>query len=470
MNEAHSSVTLSAGDYTAEIGLRGGQLLRLTHGEDDLIVPASSGAAGYPGAVLAPWPNRVAEATYAHQDIVYDLEANEERTGAALHGLLTDVDLTVRAEHDDHTELAGIIEPTSGYPFRVEVVLFYRLSPATGLASTFMARYRPDEESTAGEADADSAESEEADVLEVEGAVAEDAAAEDAAVEDAVAEDASEDPVLEDAVVADESAVHLGHEDAAQAQDEPDSEAEPADAAEASAEAELNTEGNSSTEGDPELAADGEKADDAESAQDVEDSDDVEPLDGSKPSEDAELSEDAEAAADAEDSAGDSAEDGAAAAPAEAGPLTAPFGAGFHPYLTAAGAALHECRLRLPARTVLTTAVSGHVEGREAAAGDFDLSRGPLLGDRTIDHAYTDLPEEGWFAELSHGPTGFTVRMIADARWAQIYTGEAIDRAGVAVEPMSCPPDAFNSGEDLVQLAPGEWFRMGYSIEAIRDE
>jgi galactose mutarotase-like enzyme len=475
MNEAHSSVTLSAGDYTAEIGLRGGQLLRLTHGEDDHIVPASRGAAGYPGAVLAPWPNRVAEATYAHQDIVYDLEANEERTGAALHGLLTDVDLTVRAEHDDHTELAGTIEPTSGYPFRVEVVLFYRLSPATGLASTFMARYRPDEESTAGEADADSAESEEADVLEAEDAAAEDAAAEDAA---------AEDPVLEDAVVADESAVHLGHEDAAQAQDEPDSAAEPADAAEASAEAELNTEGNSSTEGDPELAADGEKADDAESAQDAEDSDDVEPLDDSEPSEDtepseeAEPSEDAEAAAEAEDSAVDSpgdsaedgAEDGAAAGPAEAGPLTAPFGAGFHPYLTAAGAALHECRLRLPARTVLTTAASGHVEGREAVAGDFDLSRGPLLGDRTIDHAYTDLPEEGWFAELSHGPTGFTVRMIADARWAQIYTGEAIDRAGVAVEPMSCPPDAFNSGEDLVQLAPGEWFRMGYSIEAIRDE
>lgn len=458
MNEAHSSVTLSAGDYTAEIGLRGGQLLRLTHGEDNLIVPATSGAAGYPGAVLAPWPNRVAEATYAHQDIVYDLEANEERTGAALHGLLTDVDLTVRAEHDDHTELAGIIEPTSGYPFRVEVVLFYRLSPATGLASTFMARYRPDEESTAGEADADNSESEEADVLEEDGAAAEDAAAEDAALEDAVTEDAAEDPVLEDAVVADESAGHLGHEDAARVQDEPDSAAEPADAAEASAEAELSTEGELSTEDDRELAADDEMTDDAESAQDAEGPSDVEPLDDSEPSEDAELSEEAEPSEDA------------AAAPAEADPLTAPFGAGFHPYLTAAGAALHECRLRLPARTVLTTATSGHVEGREAVAGDFDLSRGPLLGDRTIDHAYTDLPEEGWFAELSHGPTGFTVRMIADARWAQIYTGEAIDRAGVAVEPMSCPPDAFNSGEDLVQLAPGEWFRMGYSIEAIREE
>lgn len=418
MNEAHSSVTLSAGDYTAEVGLRGGQLLRLTHGEDNLIVPASSGAAGYPGAVLAPWPNRVAEATYTHQDIVYDLEANEERTGAALHGLLTDVDLTVRAQHDDHAELAGIIEPTSGYPFRVEVVLFYRLSPATGLASTFMARYRPDEESAAGEADADSAESEEADVVEAE--------------------------------------------DAAQTHDGPGSAAEPADAAEASAEAELSAEGKSSTEaelsaeGDPQLAADDEKSDDAESAQDAENSDDVEPVHAS------ELGEDA----DAEDSA----EEGAAAAPAESGPLTAPFGVGFHPYLTVAGAALHECRLRLPARTVLTTAASGQVEGREAVTGDFDLNRGPLLGDRTIDHAYTDLPEEGWFAELSHGPTGFTVRMIADARWAQIYTGETLDRAGVAVEPMSCPPDAFNSGEDLVQLAPGEWFRMGYSIEAIREE
>ncbi|GAA1141832.1 hypothetical protein [Nesterenkonia lutea] len=181
---------------------------------------------------------------------------------------------------------------------------------------------------------------------------------------------------------------------------------------------------------------------------------------------DHESSADHEGSADALAAAADDSDSEQAGTPA--GPQTAPFGAGFHPYLTAGGASLRECRLRLPARTMLTTSADGGVTGRTAVTGDFDLSNGPLLSGRRIDHAFTDLPEEGWTAELIHGPSGLVVRMIADSPWVQVYTGEQIDRAGVAVEPMSCPPNALNSGEDLVHLVPGEWFRMGYSIEAIR--
>jgi len=36
----------------------------------------------------------------------------------------------------------------------------------------------------------------------------------------------------------------------------------------------------------------------------------------------------------------------------------------------------------------------------------------------------------------------------------QIYTGDRLARAGVAVEPMTCPPNAFNSGVDLLWLRP----------------
>lgn len=147
---------------------------------------------------------------------------------------------------------------------------------------------------------------------------------------------------------------------------------------------------------------------------------------------------------------------------------TAPFGAGFHPYLTAADAPLKSCRLRLPAAKVIKTKTNGKVIGTRSVTGDLDLTDGPLLAGLKIDHAYTNLPKPGWSTELLHGPSGFMVRMIADTPWVQVYTGESIDRAGVAVEPMTCPPNAFNTGKNLIDLEPGVWHRVGYSLEAFR--
>ena len=48
------------------------------------------------------------------------------------------------------------------------------------------------------------------------------------------------------------------------------------------------------------------------------------------------------------------------------------------------------------------------------------------------------------------------VSLSSDARWLQVYSADYIDRVGVAVEPMSCPPNAFNSGTDIVALGAGE--------------
>jgi aldose 1-epimerase len=49
--------------------------------------------------------------------------------------------------------------------------------------------------------------------------------------------------------------------------------------------------------------------------------------------------------------------------------------------------------------------------------------------------------------------------------WMQLYTGDAIGRVGLAVEPMTCPPDSFRTGEDLIVLRPGDehttTFRVG---------
>ena len=84
---------------------------------------------------------------------------------------------------------------------------------------------------------------------------------------------------------------------------------------------------------------------------------------------------------------------------------------------------------------------------------EFDL-RGPCpLRGRSVDHAFTDLPA-AWSVELTH-PTAPGVRLDSVAPWVQLYTGERIGRRGAAVEPMTCPPDAFNRIPEQVLLNPG---------------
>jgi len=59
---------------------------------------------------------------------------------------------------------------------------------------------------------------------------------------------------------------------------------------------------------------------------------------------------------------------------------------------------------------------------------------------------------------------GSTVVLSAEAPWVQVYTAEHLGRRGVAVEPMTCPPDAFNSGRDLVELEVGRSHSFSYSL------
>lgn len=56
------------------------------------------------------------------------------------------------------------------------------------------------------------------------------------------------------------------------------------------------------------------------------------------------------------------------------------------------------------------------------------------------------------------------------ADYLQVCSGDTLAaprrRTGLAVEPMSCPPDAFNSGEGLVALGPGAAHRLRWGVRA----
>ncbi|WP_326522655.1 aldose 1-epimerase family protein [Cellulomonas edaphi] len=140
-------------------------------------------------------------------------------------------------------------------------------------------------------------------------------------------------------------------------------------------------------------------------------------------------------------------------------PGVAPYGVGFHPWLSPGEASVDGCTLTLGASRHVTVDERLLPTGHEPVSGVFDLRGGTALRGIAFDDAWVepDRDDDGLtWARLASGD-GRTVAMWADsgcAAW-QVCTGDGIpliERRGVAVEPMSCIADAFRTGDDLVEL------------------
>ena len=148
------------------------------------------------------------------------------------------------------------------------------------------------------------------------------------------------------------------------------------------------------------------------------------------------------------------------------GEQACPFGSGQHPYLSPGNGLLDECTLELAAQTrIVTDDVRQLPVGREPVAGTpLDFREPRRLGPVQIDSAFTDLSrDEGGlaWARLT-GPDSRTAEIWVDEHYPliEIYTGDGLSasrrRRGLGAEPMTCPPNAFQSGEGIVRLEPGE--------------
>ena len=137
----------------------------------------------------------------------------------------------------------------------------------------------------------------------------------------------------------------------------------------------------------------------------------------------------------------------------------APYASGAHPYLRV-GDAVEGLELTVPARTRLLVDDRLVPTGNEPVSGVYDFTAGRLVGDAVLDTAYGDLDHVDGRASatLVDPATGRGVALWVDERhrWLQVFTPPAVDgvRPGLAVEPMTAPADAFNSGTDLAVLAP----------------
>lgn len=150
------------------------------------------------------------------------------------------------------------------------------------------------------------------------------------------------------------------------------------------------------------------------------------------------------------------------------GSSVAPYGVSSHPYLTCNGRLVDECLLTVPAEEVVRA--GGNLEPLGVVptpAEGLDFRSPALIGPREIDNAFCGLPSEPWSVDLTDPETGLTVRMTATDQWVQVFSGDNIGRRGLAVEPMTCPPDAFNTGEDVILLEPCQSYTYSYSIRAV---
>jgi aldose 1-epimerase len=143
----------------------------------------------------------------------------------------------------------------------------------------------------------------------------------------------------------------------------------------------------------------------------------------------------------------------------------APYGTAGHPYLVAGDGPVDRWTLELPASEVLEVTDERLVPQRVVAVDrGFDFRAGRSLDGVEVDHAFTGLVPgpDGRVRARLRGEDGFGAQCTWDPTslpWVQVHTADLPpperSRAGLALEPMTCPPDAFNSGTDLRVVPPG---------------
>jgi aldose 1-epimerase len=161
----------------------------------------------------------------------------------------------------------------------------------------------------------------------------------------------------------------------------------------------------------------------------------------------------------------------------------APFGLGGHPYLLAgppSAGAIDDWALTIPADEVLAVSADRLLPIGVAGVGAYEGGRLDFLRPRriaatTVNHAFTSLARDadGYARVQLTRPHGGCVEISWGecCPWVQVYTADAPGtewhRGGLAVEPMTCPPDALNSKRDLIVLQPGASTRAEWRIRSI---
>lgn len=153
------------------------------------------------------------------------------------------------------------------------------------------------------------------------------------------------------------------------------------------------------------------------------------------------------------------------------GKTTVPFGYAAHPYLTVGETTVDDVEITLPASRYLE--VDDRllpVELRDVTGTKYDLRTTGALGETMMDTAFTDLAledDDRWHVRLKRGDRHAALWAEPVFGWLQVFTGNAHRDDSIAVEPMSCGPNAWNPGpteDGVIVLAPGDTFTGSWGV------
>ncbi len=142
-----------------------------------------------------------------------------------------------------------------------------------------------------------------------------------------------------------------------------------------------------------------------------------------------------------------------------------PYGYGAHPYLTLETETIDSLVLRAPGARVLFHDERDLPVGSEPVEGtEYDFRAPRPIGGTKLDNAFTDLERDAdgrALVSLEDPATGGSVTLWVDEHYPylMLFTGDPlpdVNRRALAVEPMTCPPNAFRTGDSVIRLGPGE--------------
>jgi aldose 1-epimerase len=141
----------------------------------------------------------------------------------------------------------------------------------------------------------------------------------------------------------------------------------------------------------------------------------------------------------------------------------APFGAGCHPYLAAPSGRVDDGELEIPADEYLEVDDRLIPTGRRLSVegSQLDFRSARQVGETVLDNCFVPTARQASFA-------GTTIWWGPEFGYLQAFTGDTLSpearRTSLALEPMTCPANAFQSGEGLIALEPEAVWRGTWGI------
>ncbi|NUR82563.1 MAG: aldose epimerase, partial [Nonomuraea sp.] len=103
----------------------------------------------------------------------------------------------------------------------------------------------------------------------------------------------------------------------------------------------------------------------------------------------------------------------------------------------------------------------------------YDFRQARRLGELAIDRAFTGLergPDGRAWVHLAGAARTTSFWLDGTHPWLEIYTADSVPptehRKGLGVEPMTCPPNGFAGGIDVISLEPGAGHTGSWGIKA----